>query len=361
MKKWIILILIAAIWGYGAILAWTMRDAGSQVFIYYGEGEAVEEQLISHALDGEQEQTRKMLPEITAWSRAERLKVLNPGLGRSEEADCIAVYGLKEMASSPRLLGGTYGCRSDQDGCVISSGLAMELFGGLDVAGKYIWCRQKPYRIRGVTDESSHVILLPAKEKDAMRYMMFTYVRGAESGAEEGTSHGMETGKSAAENFLYRNGIKSGKVLVDGTYFSSAAGLGVCLPLWITSVWMLSGLSGSRRGIRGRTKEGIKKSIKKSTKEFILAAVFSLAGLLLAWKLELKIPPDLIPSRWSDFEFWARKIGEMRSDMADMGEAGAVWWLAQMKGRLSVCLLCSFIGAAGGVIWTAKCTGRSRE
>lgn len=150
MKKWIILILIAAIWGYGAILAWTMRDAGSQVFIYYGEGEAVEEQLISHALDGEQEQTRKMLPEITAWSLAERLKVLNPGLGRSEEADCIAVYGLKEMASSPRLLGGTYGCRSDQDGCVISSGLAMELFGGLDVSGKYIWCGQKPYRIRGV-------------------------------------------------------------------------------------------------------------------------------------------------------------------------------------------------------------------
>lgn len=138
---------------------------------------------------------------------------------------------------------------------------------------------------------------------------------------------------------------------MDGTYFSSAAGLGVCLPLWITSVWMLSGLPGSRRGIRGRTKESIK--------AFILAAVFFLAGLLLAWKLELKIPPDLIPSRWSDFEFWARKIGELRSDMADMGEAGAVWWLAQMKGRLSVCLLCSFIGAAGGPL--VKYTGRPGE
>ena len=361
MKKWIILILIAALWGFGAILAWTMRDAGSHVFMYYGEGEAVEKQLITHALDREQEQGRYMLPEITAWSRAERLKVMNPGLGRSGEADCIAVYGLMEMASYPRLIGGTYGYRSDQDGCLISSGLAMELFGGLDVAGKYIWCRQKPYRIRGVTDESSHVILLPAKEKDAMRYMMFTYVRGAESGAEEGTSHGMETGKSAAENFLYRNGIKSGKVLVDGTYFSSAAGLGVCLPLWITSVWMLSGLPGSRRGIRGRTKEGIKKSIKKSTKEFILAAVFFLAGLFLAWKLELKIPPDLIPSRWSDFEFWSGKIEELRSDMAAVGEAGDVWWLAQMKSRLLLCLFCSFAGTAGGVLWGVKCTGRPGE
>ena len=174
MKKWIILILIAALWGFGTILAWTMRDAGCHVFMYFGEGDAVEKQLITHALDSEQEQGRNMLPEITAWSRAKRLKVMNPGLGRSGEADCIAVYGLMEMASYSRLIGGTYGYRSDQDGCLISSGLAMELFGGLDVAGKYIWCRQKPYKIRGVTDDSSHVILLPAKDKDAMRYMMFT-------------------------------------------------------------------------------------------------------------------------------------------------------------------------------------------
>ena len=92
MKKWIILILIAALWGFGTILAWTMRDAGCHVFMYFGEGDAVEKQLITHALDSEQEQGRNMLPEITAWSRAKRLKVMNPGLGRSGEADCIAVY-----------------------------------------------------------------------------------------------------------------------------------------------------------------------------------------------------------------------------------------------------------------------------
>lgn len=71
---------------------------------------------------------------------------------------------------------------------------------------------------------------------------------------------------------------------------------------------------------------------------FIPAAVFFLAGLLLAWKLELKIPSDLIPSRWSDFEFWSGKIEELRSDMAAVGEAGNVWWLAQMKaGCYCVC------------------------
>ncbi len=56
----------------------------------------------------------------------------------------------------------------------------------------------------------------------------------------KGHPYGMETGKKAAAlNFLYRNEIKSGKVLVDGAYVSAAAGLGACLPLWITSVWAL--------------------------------------------------------------------------------------------------------------------------
>lgn len=332
MKRWIGLILIAVLWGYGAILAWTMKDAGNQVFLYCGEGSAVEAEQISQALEREQEQGREMPPEISAWSRTEKVKVMNPVLGRSEEADCIIVYGHKEMASYRRLLGGTYGYRSDQDGCVISSGLAMELFGGPDVTGTYIWCREKAYRIQGVTDDSSLVILLPAKAKDAMRFMLLTRTDYA----------GMETGKTAAERFLYRNGIHSGKVLVDGTYFSSAAGFGICLPLWMMPLRALTAFSSrrERKVERGREIRGC-----------ILAAVFFLAGTFLAWKLELKIPADLIPSRWSDFEFWARRIEELRLDMAATGEAGAVRWLAQLKGRLAVCLICSLAGGAGGIMW----------
>lgn len=69
MKRWIGLILIAVLWGYGAILAWTMKDAGNQVFLYCGEGSAVEAEQISQALEREQEQGREMPPEISAWSR----------------------------------------------------------------------------------------------------------------------------------------------------------------------------------------------------------------------------------------------------------------------------------------------------
>lgn len=65
----------------------------------------------------------------------------------------------------------------------------------------------------------------------------------------------METGKAAVLNFLYRNEIKSGKVLVDGAYVSAAAGLGVCIP-WITSVWALLPRreDGERTGAKVRAK-----------------------------------------------------------------------------------------------------------
>ena len=66
----------------------------------------------------------------------------------------------------------------------------------------------------------------------------------------------METGKAAAVNFLYRNEIKSGKVLVDGAYVSAAAGLGACLPLWITSVWALVRPGWEEGGKGGSKDEG---------------------------------------------------------------------------------------------------------
>ena len=47
----------------------------------------------------------------------------------------------------------------------------------------------------------------------------------------KGHPMGWRQEKAAALNFLYRNEIKSGKVLVDGAYVSAAAGLGVSAPV----------------------------------------------------------------------------------------------------------------------------------
>ena len=69
----------------------------------------------------------------------------NLELGRDKKADCLSVYGLMELASCRELEQGTYGYRTDREGCVISKGLAMDLFGAVEVTGKRVVCRDRPY------------------------------------------------------------------------------------------------------------------------------------------------------------------------------------------------------------------------
>lgn len=311
MRKWIILIFLAALWGYGLVNVCALQSFRGQVFMHYGAGQEVKVEEIDDAVKREMEEENspgngKAEIGLTAWSLTKNVEVKNRELNRNVKADCMAVYGSKEMASFRRLETGTYGYRTDREGCVISKGLAMELFGGLNAAGKYIWCRDASYVVRGVTDDTDLVILIPAKIEDGMSCMLL------ECGKDS-------SGKVEAERFLYKYGISRGQTVVDGSFFFSAAGISVLLALWFVPVWL--GYNCAVRKKRERIRA------RRMLWLWGLAFVIFGLGVLLIWKLELRIPADLIPSRWSQFDFWTRKIEELRADMGQMGEAGQVQWL----------------------------------
>lgn len=81
----------------------------------------------------------------------------------------MSVHGSRDMAAFRRLVDGTYGCRSDREGCIISRGLAMDLFGSVSVSGKQVWCRDQAYVVRGVTDDPGYVILVLAGRQEGMQ------------------------------------------------------------------------------------------------------------------------------------------------------------------------------------------------
>lgn len=321
MKRWIGLILIAALWGYGLVRVCGLEPFRGQVFMYYEEGKGVRPEAIEDAM----EQEKETFPGITAWSVGTKVEVGNRELGRKEKADCIAVYGSKEAAAYGRLESGTYGYRSDKDGCVISRGLAMELFGSVSIAGKHVWCRDKAYVVRGVTDEADYAILIPAGGDDVMRHMVFSY--GKDSSA-----------KIEAERFLYKYGIDRGGTLVDGSLFFNLSGLCVILALWTVPAYICLCM---------RKKKGKKYRLLLAG----AAAMFFLAGICLIWRLELEVPADIIPSRWSDFEFWTQKSKELYSDMEHMGAAGRNRWLSGIMRGLLSSIGCSVSALAGGMIW----------
>lgn len=352
MKKWLILVFLAALWGYGLVNVCALEPFRGQVFLHYGAGQEVKAEEIEDAVKREMEgdgavgggkaegglpgdkRTGKRVsasPEITAWSHTKDVEVKNQELNRKVKADCMAVYGSREMASFRRLETGTYGYRTDREGCVISKGLAMELFGGVNVTGKYIWCRDASYVVRGVTDDAKSVILIPAKIEDGMSYMLL------ECGKDS-------SGKVEAQRFLYKYGISRGQTVVDGSFFFAAAGISMLLALWTVPVWIgyCCAVRKKREKIQGRRMLWL----------WGLAFVI-LGGVLLIWKLELRIPADLIPSRWSQFDFWTRKTEELRADMGQMGEAGRVYWLARIKGLFFMCVGCSAGSAVVGLVYSS--------
>lgn len=166
---------------------------------------------------------------------------------------------------------------------------------------------------------------------DWMRNMVF-------SSGKEGS------GKVEAEQFLNRHGIGRSKTLVDGSLFFAASGMSAVLSLMIVPVYLYFLVRRKyRRGREGLCLLGIG------------AAVLA-AGVFLIWKLELGIPADLIPSRWSDFDFWTRKLKELQSDLGHMGEAGQAQWLFWLKSRLLLILACNAAWGAGFLFWGSQYT-----
>ena len=72
MRKWIFLLLLFSLWGFGAVTAWSTGDYGGQVFMYYREDDA----------PSQEELARLVSQEITAWTLTEDVLVQNRELGR---------------------------------------------------------------------------------------------------------------------------------------------------------------------------------------------------------------------------------------------------------------------------------------
>ena len=333
MRKWIFLLLLSLLWGYGVIAAWSTGDYRGQVFMYYREDDAPMQEALAHLVS--QEAGKEKYPDITAWTLTGDVLVQNRELGRKKQAECMSVYGSRDMAAFRRLADGTYGLRTDREGCVISRGLALELFGSAAVSGKQVWCRDQAYVVRGVTDDPGYVILVLAGRQEGMRCLIISC--GKDS-----------SGETAAGRILFRYGIGSGYVCVDGSLFSASACLAVLSAPVMVMGWLCREML--RRGIGKRRRLGLA----------VLAVSLLFLGIILIWKLDLKIPAALIPGKWSDFDFWSRRAGELHDRMGRMGEVYRAEWLVQLKRRTGTSVACS-LGTLGVFLLWGYFVPRNRE
>lgn len=197
MKRWLI-ILLAAGFCIAAMLRWReLKDFGSQIFYEYGEADAPDGELFDRMAEAERSEG-KTLPDMAAWTVEENVEVENRSLGRVQKADRMLVWGDRELAVKRGLEAGNYGYPSDPRACVISRGLAMELFGSYAVVGMEVRCQGTDYLVRGVTQDDRRMVIVPASgSSDRFPYVLLDY------GADRGD-------KSGADQLLYRYDAGSG-------------------------------------------------------------------------------------------------------------------------------------------------------
>ncbi|EEG55468.1 ABC transporter permease [Enterocloster asparagiformis] len=321
MKRWLI-ILLAAGFCIAAMLRWReLKDFGSQIFYEYGEADAPDGELFDRMAEAERSQGNP-LPDMAAWTVEENVEVENRSLGRVQKADRMLVWGDRELAVKRGLAAGNYGYPSDPRACVISRGLAMELFGSYAVVGMEVRCQGTDYLVRGVTQDDRRMVIVPASgSSDRFPYVLLDY--GADRGA-----------KSGADQLLYRYDAGSARYRVDGEICLSVAGFFAFLP-----VWAALGRSLFEYFVR-------EKRLLHRLAAVSAAAVAAAACIRILGAEETRFPPDLIPSRWSDFSFWGQRWREIAPALRFAGENGRVLWMTLLRERTTAGILC---GTAGGL------------
>ena len=247
-------------------------------------------------------------------------------------ADCIAYSGDAALVWPAEYLSGAAPSVTDSTGCAVSSALARRLWGSTDVVGQCLEADGEERLVRGVFESRRELILLGFADEDASQAWSAAELSG-------GPRH---ASRAQAAAFAAEAGLgQPGSILMSSGPAAAAWVLAV-LPLILLSLY---GLARAMAWLRPRSRWGWR------------ALWFSLAlGLALTLPLLLEtLPPRMIPSRWSDLDFWAglwrqgeaalRELLSARPTLRDV-EQRLQWVRQAALGTASLGLACLWIGAA---------------
>lgn len=243
----------------------------------------------------EKEQARERPAAFAVWGQRAGVFVENRDLNRSAVCSLITLWGNPELLyPSPAVLE-----EEDREGCLIDEGTAMALFGSAAPIGSTIGISGEQRVVRGILDSRQPVALVRA---------------GALDGGMNRVTLRIPEGDSpllATEDFAARSGL-FGQWSRPGTW----SGLAKALSLLPAAVVLLQ--------IIGRL---LQKGFSSQTGRLGFWLSIGLAGaawFLLLWLtgFRFQLPEDMIPNRWSDFDFWGRLAEEKKEELLQSLAAG---------------------------------------
>lgn len=302
IKGKVVFLLLAAITAAFSINtikdASELKDMFSTVSVRFAE-EGVTEKSLNEALMSDSEKQELRYMEVTAWKRIAEAEINNTDLRRTRTVSIVITGGNMAQTIPMALLQGNYVYPGDKKGCVIDKDTAYSLFGTEHAVSNIVTYNKKNYVIRGIVKTDERVFLIQGEnERIAYNNLEFIY-------------SDKERGEALTGEFLLLNGMNN-YVLIDGYFFGRLIHSLLTLPVWIFLL-----LAGYRIIMYYR---GLKVSINKKT--YLLCGgilVLTLTGYgLLLYQFTgnpLYIPEKLVPTKWSDFDYWLKQYQILRDQI----------------------------------------------
>lgn len=258
-----------------AVLCWALsRNAYTElqksppVTTFQGVGGLLAEEY--EPMTRSEAQAKEPLP-FAMWTQTDNRRVEGLGTGRTQNISWIAVKGdTRLVLPMMQTLD-----EDDTDGCLIDRTTAEKLFGNANAVGNTVKMAGVEYTVRGVFDGPNRTMITQLARESTQVLENITV-----SGSED------------TETFLMRHGLTAAVTIKSSTYLALGR-IFYLLPylaLIMVALMLLTLLRSSWRSYPLR---------------YYLVTLGILAvgtvGLLLLFSI---IPQMLIPSQWSDFEFW---------------------------------------------------------
>ena len=213
----------------------------------------------------------------------------NPGLARKSQVTAVGLLGDASLYS--------WHCNAlsldDREGCILDKKTAVELFGSENFIGSTVKLGEKNYVVRKVVPWTQRVILFHPTEKELVFTRVFVRPKNGESQ------------KKAADRFMMSYGLFG--TLVEDEWPETVCKIAL---LFCTAVWTV--LFFQFLCVKQEKYVEQNEAGKHAVAYWLCSAGMLIAagGLLFLSFRNVHVPADWLPDRWSDFEFWKRKISE---------------------------------------------------
>jgi hypothetical protein len=201
------------------------------------------------------------------------------------------------------MLYGGYLSIGDDMGCVIDRNTAYQLFHSENAVGLMISLNNKDYTVSGIMQGIGSNTMIVQEEKQVV-----VKKEGIKYSCMELVFSDSENAKRLAENFIHTYSLGTPIAYIDGYMYQRLSYLLIHLPLWLSAMLLIIYLA---RKVN---------TLKASRILFVSGWV----GIILLSALLIKITnvhfyysSSMLPTRWSDFDFWSNQWKQLRNTLGD--------------------------------------------